>query len=408
MKTIALVSGGSLPVPAVRGGAIETLLTLLIEQNEIEKKVRFVIASKYDKEAEKESKNYQYTVIKYIKNDGILEYLDRKFFWIFQRAIYKLFGSKICHGVFGTDFFYIRSYFKLNKFHPDYIVSEGGAYHRMEAFKSKYGRDRIYLHIHHEIHPDSKMNGIFGNIIAISDYVKQEYLKKSYLHTASYVVLNAVDQGKFLNKVSYEERIGLRERLGFQKDDFVVMFCGRIIKEKGCLELLQAMNRIENEKIKLLFVGDMEKSVGSESEYVEELRKEIGKLGIRICVTGYVDNDKLYQYYQSADCMVVPSLCNEAAGLVEIEGALSDCPIIATRVGGIPEYADEKDAMLIDVELPLGQDGSEKFIHDLADGIKRMYASPAEREHMAARAKENAMIKFSKEKMYLDFIHVFE
>ena len=46
MKKIALVLPEVYPVPAVKGGAIEELVTILIEQNEIEKRVEFVVFSK--------------------------------------------------------------------------------------------------------------------------------------------------------------------------------------------------------------------------------------------------------------------------------------------------------------------------------------------------------------------------
>ena len=69
MKTICLFSPGILPIPAVKGGAIETLLELLIEHNEIEKKVRFLVVSVHDEEAEARSQKYKQTDFIYIKRN---------------------------------------------------------------------------------------------------------------------------------------------------------------------------------------------------------------------------------------------------------------------------------------------------------------------------------------------------
>ena len=47
MKKICLVVGNTLPVPAVMGGAVEELITMLLDQNEIEQKAEFIIFSRF-------------------------------------------------------------------------------------------------------------------------------------------------------------------------------------------------------------------------------------------------------------------------------------------------------------------------------------------------------------------------
>ena len=68
----------------------------------------------------------------------------------------------------------------------------------------------------------------------------------------------------------------------------------------------------------------------------------------RIVFTGYIENNDLYKYYQVADVQVVPSLWEEAAGLVTIEGMCSGLPLIVTKSGGMVEYIDEQCAMIVD------------------------------------------------------------
>lgn len=57
MKKICLVVGNTLPVPAVMGGAVEELITMLLDQNEIEQKAEFIIFSRENKKAEREAKS---------------------------------------------------------------------------------------------------------------------------------------------------------------------------------------------------------------------------------------------------------------------------------------------------------------------------------------------------------------
>ena len=56
MKKIALVLPEVYPVPAVLGGAVEELVTILIEQNEIEQKAEFIVFSMADEKAEEKAK----------------------------------------------------------------------------------------------------------------------------------------------------------------------------------------------------------------------------------------------------------------------------------------------------------------------------------------------------------------
>ena len=62
-----------------------------------------------------------------------------------------------------------------------------------------------------------------------------------------------------------------------------------------------------------------------------------------------MSHDLLNRLYCASDCIVAPSICNEAAPLVALEAAACCKPLIATNIGGIPEYTDE-NATLIDYD----------------------------------------------------------
>ena len=66
MKKIALVLPEAGPVPAVRGGAIEELLTILVEQNEIEHRVQFMVFCADNEQARAIAEKYKYSKIIYL------------------------------------------------------------------------------------------------------------------------------------------------------------------------------------------------------------------------------------------------------------------------------------------------------------------------------------------------------
>ena len=74
-KVICLIVPKILPVPAVLGGAIETLVTLLLEENEKDNRVRFVVFSPYNENAEILSKSYRNSEVIYIREPNNIKVL---------------------------------------------------------------------------------------------------------------------------------------------------------------------------------------------------------------------------------------------------------------------------------------------------------------------------------------------
>lgn len=70
MKKIIIVNNGSLPLPAVRGGAVETLIELLMKENEKRKKFLFEVYSIHDEKALEAAKQYSYTSFCFVKTHG--------------------------------------------------------------------------------------------------------------------------------------------------------------------------------------------------------------------------------------------------------------------------------------------------------------------------------------------------
>jgi glycosyltransferase involved in cell wall biosynthesis len=115
-----------------------------------------------------------------------------------------------------------------------------------------------------------------------------------------------------------------------------ILFVGRLHPVKGVQYLLQAMQMVHEEVpgAKLILVGD-----GEERESLEKLTDS---LGIRECVefVGGVPHEKIPDYMHHADVFVLPSL-SESFGIVNLEAMACGLPIVATRVGGIPDIIED-------------------------------------------------------------------
>ena len=68
----------------------------------------------------------------------------------------------------------------------------------------------------------------------------------------------------------------------------------------------------------------------------------------KVIFTGYIPHEELPKYYALADLVVLPSTCEEAAGLTVIEAMMMQRPVITTTMGGIPEYTNPECAVLLE------------------------------------------------------------
>ena len=391
MKKIALVLPEVYPVPAVKGGAIEELVTILLEQNEIEKKAEFLVFSMANIEAEEKAKKYSHSKIVYIPKTTVKDKVINRVL----RYCNPLFKKKTL-----IDIGYYRKVFRYLKNNPvDAIVAEGGLYHEMRRFSEQFGKEKLYLHIHHHLLCEPYIDHIYGSVIGISDFATKEWMRTTEdQDVKAHTVYNCVNEEKFNKKITPQEREQLRQTFGFAQEDIVVMYCGRILKVKGARELVQAVLNLQDPHIKLLMIGSAISGGNELTPYVAEVKELVDQDKDRIKFTGYIDNAKLYRYYQAADIQVIPSLWEEAAGLIAIEGMLSGLPLIVTKSGGLVEYAPEQVAMQIE------RDG---IVSNLEHAIVELASDEKKREQMSRSSCEQAKA-FPKSRFYNEFIEVFE
>ena len=260
MKKICLVVGNTLPVPAVMGGAVEELITMLLDQNEIEQKAEFIIFSRENKKAEREAKKYKYSRIIYIPDDTVLDKVNNR--------IRRYASSVLKPGTLLDSGYYRKIYHILRNIKCDAIVCEGGLYHEFRQFAKKFGKEKTYLHIHHHVMADPEYDEIFGNIIAVSEFAKKEWLRTTkQKKTGAHVVYNCVNEAKFNKKITVEQRNKLRAQLGLKEDDFVVLYCGRIQEVKGVRELLRAFAGIKEHNCRLLIIGNADFAVNTTTPF---------------------------------------------------------------------------------------------------------------------------------------------
>ncbi|MGA3185320.1 MAG: glycosyltransferase, partial [Candidatus Dormibacteria bacterium] len=176
----------------------------------------------------------------------------------------------------------------------------------------------------------------------------------------------------------------------------VVLFAGRLEPLKGADTLIEAIAEMDRDPhlqdVVCLFIGGdsgdgARANHGGERRRLERLAEDAG-IGDRVRFLGAVPHDRLARYYALADVCVVPSRV-ETFGLVALEAQAQGTPVVAARVGGLPEVvADEETGLLVEGREP----------RDYCAAISKILHDEAGRERMGEAARRRAAT-FSWERM---------
>ena len=383
---ILLVPPPELPVPAVQGGAVETLVTHLLRENERRGCLDLLCASIPDPAAAEQAKALRHTRMLYVARPRG------------ARRYWPLVFIERCFGIAAPyDPWYqkVQLSLALELPPPDLIVAEGGNLTQCSAISRMFGRNRCLAHLHGQTACSHTMDDIYGGVLALSEFIRDDYLKTSSLDRQhAYILHNCIDTARFTPGAP---DAALRASLGFAPEDFVVLFCGRLEPDKGIHKLLEAMAAVDDARCKLLIVGSPFFGRTQSSPFLRKLEQQAHALGDRVRFTGYVPNENLPDYYRLADLVCVPTLVEEAAGLVAVEAMGCGRPVLATRSGGMPEYLQGSQAILVDrgPELAAQLSWAIRMLHEHPDLCAQMGAA-------GARAAQ----RFSTAAFYETFLHI--
>lgn len=391
MKTICFVTSGALPVPAVKGGAIEHLVQQLCEDNERNPQFNIVCITHANHEAEKLQESYIFTHFINIHTWGHFYY----------RMVWKIRGlmNRLSNYSYPRLHIYERrahNYLMRHAKDFDLIIAEGCDMQLLDAFARKHGTKRICLHLHAALQACPTYDNIYSSLLAVSKFIKTNYSTTSSVMTDNnaFILMNGIDTNKFQKEISVSEHHQIRKRLNFTDDDFIIIFSGRIIKEKGIKQLIEAIISIPETQIKLLIMGSSNFGKGNEGEYSKEIQYLSQRHMNRIRYIGFINNSETYKYYKIADIGIIPSMCNDSCPLVVFEMMASGLPTVATRVGGIPEIASEETTLFIE--------NDSRIVYSIKDSILRFYNAPHLRQQFASAALKRSML-FSRETYFDTF-----
>jgi spore coat protein SA len=168
----------------------------------------------------------------------------------------------------------------------------------------------------------------------------------------------------------------------------ILLYVGRLVPGKGVHRLLEALPRIiaSCPDVLLLVVGSAFYGSRRSTAYTRKLRAQAVNVKDHVHFIPYTPHEKLADLYQLADIVVVPSLRDEAFGLVNLEAMAAAVPVVAARTGGIPEVV--KDGI---TGLLISPDRKEQ---ELPETVIRLLQDPMTRRRMGLAGLREAKGRF--------------
>ncbi|MEG1462629.1 MAG: glycosyltransferase family 4 protein, partial [Anaerorhabdus sp.] len=378
---------GLFTVPCVEGGAVETLLQNFINCNEIYGEAEVTVACKYNKRAKELSNKYKKTKFLYYS-----KWNENKILRLFMIILYRLAGLI---GISIPKYVYSWQVFKLaKKENFDFFIIEEGDCFSFDYFAEYFGKNKMISHTHSSWPMNDKFASIYGGAFVPSEFTKKTLIDGKYNYYDKYmgIVKNCVDPTMFAN-VSFEQVNQLKTQYNLHSDDFVILFVGRIVKDKGVEELIKAIKG-EN-KYKLIIVGSALLSKKTNSPYERRISELIHE-NENVIQVGYVPYENLKEYYALSNLVVTPSYAKDSACMVNIEAMVMGKAIISSNDAGIPEYVTNgRNAILVELD---------SLEENLKRSLKMLYENQSILRDMENANREDC-IKFYPDVYYRDIIN---
>lgn len=373
---IAILTSGILPVPAVQGGAVENLIDTYLAYNNRFRLHDITVFSVANPEARRHPATQS--------SCNHYRFIDVKspVAKVRKRLHHVLNRDEFYH--YSIEFFFEQAMNYIQEHDFDMVILENRPGYAPKL--AKQSPSRIVHHLHNDM-LNAQTPGAQDicksarRIVCISKYIASRVATIEGAAEKSTVVYNGIDLSRFSPQQYSKEQ---RSQLGLSADDFVIIFTGRLIPEKGIDQLILALKELKDyPHIKLLVLGSS--FYGNEhgdSEFISQLKQTAEDVKDRIIFTGYTPYEQVPSMLALADIAALPSTWEEPFGMTCVEAMAMGLPVITTRRGGIPEAVTTECAILLPAD--------NRLYARLAVSILDLYNAPARRQKMSRNGIEQA------------------
>jgi spore coat protein SA len=325
---VAMICTEKLPVPPVRGGAIQTYIAGIVD--DLSTYHNITVIGTADPELSRDEKVRN---VRYVRLDG--------------QKIFETYAAEV------VRFLQDNSFEIIHVFNRPRLVP---------LIRDVCPNARIILSMHNDmfdlpkIDPREAGRAIESveRIITISDYVGGVI---SALYPAATPKLRTIYSGVNLQTfVPWENSSHARQVRQELRNQHqlngkqVILFVGRLTPKKGADILVRAMNDLSkrHSNLALVLVGGSWYSVDKVSDYVAYVRSLADRSPIPVITTGFVGAEQIHQWFWAGDIFVCPSQWEEPLARVHYEAMAAGLPFVTTKRGGNAEVIIGGNGLLVE------------------------------------------------------------
>jgi glycosyltransferase involved in cell wall biosynthesis len=212
----------------------------------------------------------------------------------------------------------------------------------------------------------------FEGVIAVSRPIRDRLVRIGIPERSITVIPNALRPTDLL------PRAEARRRLGLSGTGPVLAWVGRMSREKGLDVLIGALATLRDLPVTLSVLG--------EGPLRRDLEEQAARLGVTDRLHWHGTVSGAARYFPAFDGFILSSR-TEGTPIALLEAMAAGVPVVATRVGGVPDILAENEAFLVDSEDSAG----------LSAAIRRLLADPRAASQQGQRAKARVARDFSME-----------
>jgi glycosyltransferase involved in cell wall biosynthesis len=243
------------------------------------------------------------------------------------------------------------------------------------AFTHGWTAENWRVRLYHSL--DCWLLRFADRVVAVSDELASRLRQRGIPPDRLLTIHNAVDLDEGLSGC---ERGAFRRSLGIPPNAPLIAVIGRLSLEKGQGLFLESFQRLSSAR------PDAHAVLVGEGIDLRSLKERVGKLGLEKSVhfTGY--QRRVAPIYKDSDLIAIPSIRREGIPNVLLEAMSAGCPIVASRIGGIPEIVrHEQEAFLVPPGDPVA----------LADAMRHVLEDVPLRERLIGQGKHCIIVRHS-------------
>lgn len=382
------------PMPPIVGAGLERLIDIFIRENErADKPLELTVFSRIDSRSAELAKDFNFCEFVYLNTTRSEPKFNR-----FERLILGDRGGEPVRYDYLRE---LKNAFRGREFDEILLANCFEFAKEVAKFTKKlpilYARGTFFGA---DCPSSAKNFRYIKRYIFPSEFLKNAALKAGIPAERASVVHDCVDLEMFDSSRFTAIRAEKRAKYGLSDDDILLVFVGRLVPDKGVIELVKAVAQSgwNRSKLCLLLVGSAQLGEDVRDEYREML--EAAAPEGKIIFIGSVKPTSTARFLARADIAVVPSICDEPTGLSMLEPMAIGLPIIASDSGALGEYAEQLGEGCQFVKRGLG------YVNSLAKAIDAAAAKildePGWRERVAAESRKVAAA-FKSAEYYANF-----